>query len=171
MRLRQEVSAIKASPSPAGRKSSSWGWKDPTCLLPVETGVRVDHWFLGQWHGAHRIASLAQRLLSSILGHSLQGLADTASFGSDPGCLSPQNPINANNPSSSGSFLSLRQLHKAPHPELCSAEKQSVSSPFIDGDRLREGRDVPMGTAQIWGLRDPFERRRMCLILAEITPL
>lgn len=71
-------------------------------LLPAELG---SEWFLGQWHGAHRIVSLAQRLLSSILGRSLQGLAAIPIFGSDPGLLFPQDPVNANNPSTLGAFL------------------------------------------------------------------
>lgn len=119
--------------TPEGRKS----WGAGGSSLPAEAGVRVAHGFLGRWHGARRIMSLAQRLLSSILGQSLQGLAATPIFGSDPGWLSPQNPVYANNPSTLGAFIF--QSSFTERLALNSAQKQSASPPFIDGARLREG--------------------------------
>lgn len=90
-----------------------------------------------RWHGARRIVSLAQRLLSSIVGRSLQGLAATPIFGSDPGWLSPQNPVYANNPSTWRAFIF--QSSFTERLTLNSAPKQSASPPFIDGARMKEG--------------------------------
>lgn len=131
------MSAIKGNPPRADRHGAG------RSSLPAQAGVRVDHWFLGQWLGARRTVSLAQRLLSSVLGRSLQGLAATPIFGSDPGWLSPQNPVYANNPSTLGAFIF--QSSFTERLALNSAQKQSASPPFLDGARLREGEGCACG--------------------------
>lgn len=83
------------------------------CLLPEEPGVRVDHCSIG-----HRVMSLAQRLLSSILGRSLWGMVATPSFGSDPGWFSPRTPVNTRNAPASREPSFSRQLHRASFLEL-----------------------------------------------------
>lgn len=117
---------LEGTPPPAGQKVMGRG-----SSLPAQAGVRVDHWLLGPWHGARRIVSLAQRLLSSILGRSLQGLAATPIFGSDPGWLSPQNPVDANNPSTLGAFIF--QSSFTERLALNSAQQQSASPPSLHG--------------------------------------
>lgn len=121
------MSAIKGNPPPQGGKSWRGGGVLFTCTGWGQSGPLV----LGQWHGALRSVSLARRLLSSILGRSPQGLAATRFFGSDPGWLSPQNPVYANNPSTLGAFIF--QSSSTERLALNSAQKHSASPLFVKG--------------------------------------
>lgn len=64
----------------------------------------------GQSGSGPQGVSLAWRLLSSVLGHSLWALAAPSNLGSESNGFSLQNPVNTDSPSGSGSLPFPKQL-------------------------------------------------------------